>query len=564
MKKIIGLIAILLLIFPYISHAAEMYEGGDTEWNYSDYQVNRITDTYKSNRDLYESLSGVPAWLEDDGMGNELIYYLHGINGYNYDIHPTQVGDNWVMYTEETDDNFNFYRSPRYSNDRILSFQFSKDGVNEDSPAFTFQENVLYLSEYSQSSSGVWSTQVYVVEPDFNWFQLFVEPRVGKWAVLERDEDNYLLMNSTDDAACYIDLYDYNNPNEACLPHGDSKLVGLYAGNNSSDGAFLGMNDPYNQLHYMFLTEDDIGTDGKTEYWNYLSPHGVHKIPVVDGATSTEIYDANGIVVAEYSGQGFTQYNWYDPNNNMINYQVTTDEIELDVIDGKLVVRECATECDWTLYWDKDDYEVLDYDVLAVSDEIAVMHEYDWTTASSIIKVHVRDGQTYSVGYGHDAIIQSDNQVVWVGADNHIYQATIYLGMSEPVAGAVIKGSGPAVYYLVGDGNKYLYPNEAVFMSYFDSFSIVQQITDSALDDYPLGGNMRAIPGSLIMASGYHEVYYVTESFEVRHIDNEAIAEFFFGEDWVDLIVEVPVNTLTDYGAGEDLDELSDVLLFTE
>jgi len=564
MKKIIGLAAILLLIFPYVTQAAEMYEGGDTKWEYSDYRVNRITDVYKSSRDLYESLSGTPAWLEDNGTGTELIYYLHGINGYNYDIHPTQVGDNWVMYTEETDDHFNFYRSPRYSNARILSFQLSKDGVSDDSPAFTFLENVLYLSEYSQSSDGIWSTQIYVVEPDFNWFQLYVEPRVGKWAVLERNDDNYLVMNSADEASCYIDLYDYNNPNEACLPHGNSKLVGLYAGNNSSDGAYLGKNDPYNQLHYMFLTEDDIDSEGKTVYWNYLSPTGVHKIPVVDGATSTEIYDANGIVVAEYSGTGFLQYNWYDPKNNMINYQVTTDEIELNVIDGKLVVRQCATECQWTLYWDKDDYEVLNDDVLAVSDDIVIMHEYDWTTASSIIKVHVRDGQTYNVGYGHDAIIQSDNQAVWVGADNHIYQATMYLGMAEVVSGSVIKGSGSSVYYLAEDGYKYLYPNEAIYKTYYDDFSVVQQITDSALDDYTDGGNIRVLPGSLIKATNYSEVYYVTESFEVRHVGDEEVAEFFFGDEWFDLIIDVPGNTLADYGTGTDLDEISDVLMFTE
>ena len=57
-------------------------------------------------------------------------------------------------------------------------------------------------------------------------------------------------------------------------------------------------------------------------------------------------------------------------------------------------------------------------------------------------------------------------------------------------AGDLIKGSLSTVYYYGYDGNRYTFPNEKTYFTWFTDFSDVTTISDSALADITLAGNV--------------------------------------------------------------------------
>ena len=56
-----------------------------------------------------------------------------------------------------------------------------------------------------------------------------------------------------------------------------------------------------------------------------------------------------------------------------------------------------------------------------------------------------------------------------------------------PPAAALVKGSGPAVYYEASDGKRYVFPNTATYASWFTSFSAVVRVPDDELASLLIG-----------------------------------------------------------------------------
>ncbi len=120
---------------------------------------------------------------------------------------------------------------------------------------------------------------------------------------------------------------------------------------------------------------------------------------------------------------------------------------------------------------------------------------------------------------------------------------------ADASAGDLIKMDGlSSVYYLGADGKRYVFPNEATYFSWYSDFSSVVNIPQSELESYPLGANVTMRPGTkLIKITTDPKVYAVESDGSLTGIADEAAAEYFYGEDWNQRIVDIADSFFTNY-----------------
>jgi hypothetical protein len=122
-------------------------------------------------------------------------------------------------------------------------------------------------------------------------------------------------------------------------------------------------------------------------------------------------------------------------------------------------------------------------------------------------------------------------------------------------AGDLIKMSGlSSVYYLAGDGKRYVFPNESTYFSWYSDFSGVMTIPQSELEGYPLGANVTVRPGTkLVKITTNPNVYAVEPGGNLRKITSEAQATTLFGANWAKRVIDVSDAFFTNYKIGADL-----------
>ena len=122
-------------------------------------------------------------------------------------------------------------------------------------------------------------------------------------------------------------------------------------------------------------------------------------------------------------------------------------------------------------------------------------------------------------------------------------------------AGDLIKMKGlSSVYYLGGDGKRYVFPNEQTYFSWYRDFSSVMTIPQAELEGYPLGANVTVRPGTkLVKITTNPNVYAVEPGGNLRKIGSEAQAIALFGANWAKRVIDVPDAFFTNYKTGSDL-----------
>jgi len=119
----------------------------------------------------------------------------------------------------------------------------------------------------------------------------------------------------------------------------------------------------------------------------------------------------------------------------------------------------------------------------------------------------------------------------------------------------LIKASGPAVYYYATNGKRYVFPTEKTYKTWFQDYSDVNTISDDALSEIPLGGNVVYRAGTrLIKIVTDPKVYVVSPNGYLHWMTSEALAIKLYGADWADLVDDVPDAFFTNYKYGDDLD----------
>lgn len=122
-------------------------------------------------------------------------------------------------------------------------------------------------------------------------------------------------------------------------------------------------------------------------------------------------------------------------------------------------------------------------------------------------------------------------------------------------AGDLIKMDGnAAVYYLGSDSKRYVFPNPAVYFSWYSDFSGVVTVSSTELQSYGLGGNVAVRPGTtLVKITTDPSVYAVEPNGVLRKIQTEAQAASLYGSNWNKRIVDVPDYLFTNYTIGSPL-----------
>ncbi len=127
-------------------------------------------------------------------------------------------------------------------------------------------------------------------------------------------------------------------------------------------------------------------------------------------------------------------------------------------------------------------------------------------------------------------------------------------------AGDLIKMEGlSSVYYLGQDGERYVFPNEDTYFSWYSDFSSVVTIPQSELESYPLSSNVNIRPGTqLVKITTDPTVYAVEKGGTLRAIPDETTAEALYGENWAKRVVDVPDGFFVNYTIDEGNEVSSD------
>lgn len=133
------------------------------------------------------------------------------------------------------------------------------------------------------------------------------------------------------------------------------------------------------------------------------------------------------------------------------------------------------------------------------------------------------------------------------------------LSASAASAGDVVRGTTlSTVYYYSVDGNRYAFPNEKTYTSWYSDFSGVVTMSDAELAAIPLGGNVVYRPGSRwIKIQSDPKTYAVTPEGVIRWIETEEVAQGLAGASWNTFIDDVADVFFVDYTVGPSLTSAS-------
>jgi hypothetical protein len=120
--------------------------------------------------------------------------------------------------------------------------------------------------------------------------------------------------------------------------------------------------------------------------------------------------------------------------------------------------------------------------------------------------------------------------------------------------GAIVKGSGDAVYAIGPDGKRYVFPTAKTYLSWYSDFAAVQALSDAGLSAIPLGGNVTYRPGArLVKVTTDPKVYAVAGGGVLRWIESEAVAVQLYGNDWAKKIDDLPDAFFVNYRIGASI-----------
>ncbi len=121
--------------------------------------------------------------------------------------------------------------------------------------------------------------------------------------------------------------------------------------------------------------------------------------------------------------------------------------------------------------------------------------------------------------------------------------------------GSLIKGTTlSTVYYYGSDGQRYSFPNEKTFFSWYNDFSGVVTMSDAELANITLAGNIAYRPGShWIKITSDNKTYAVSPKGTIHWIESEAVAKGLAGDNWNQFIDDVPDVFFVDYSVGDSL-----------
>src|SRR5258708_942722 len=115
----------------------------------------------------------------------------------------------------------------------------------------------------------------------------------------------------------------------------------------------------------------------------------------------------------------------------------------------------------------------------------------------------------------------------------------------------LVKGRGPAVFWVSADGQRYSFPNAGTYYSWFPDFRNIQTMSDEDLAQIPMAGQMTYRPGAkLLKTPSDPKIYAVSRYGVLRWITDETVASGLYGSRWQLQIQEIPSSLFSTYSIG--------------
>ena len=165
-----------------------------------------------------------------------------------------------------------------------------------------------------------------------------------------------------------------------------------------------------------------------------------------------------------------------------------------------------------------------------------------------------------------DAIINNADNV---DSQNPGYAGKLGKGLIDPVRifqslkilatfGQLIRGSNSSVYYYALDGKRYVFPDTITYLSWYDNFKNIKQVSDLELANIVLGGIVTFRPGSLVKIQTDPKVYAVSKGGVLRWITSEELAQSLYGQSWATMVLDIPDSFFINYKVGAPIQSSSD------
>jgi hypothetical protein len=116
-------------------------------------------------------------------------------------------------------------------------------------------------------------------------------------------------------------------------------------------------------------------------------------------------------------------------------------------------------------------------------------------------------------------------------------------------------------YYYASDNKRYTFPDETSFKSWFPKTDLNEvKIADlETLYETSLGGNVPLRPGSLIMTETDPKIYMITNNIEMKIFGNSTLLETLYGQDYQNLITDIPNKFFTQYNITGAINQPQDI-----
>lgn len=133
------------------------------------------------------------------------------------------------------------------------------------------------------------------------------------------------------------------------------------------------------------------------------------------------------------------------------------------------------------------------------------------------------------------------------------------------VANRAVKGSGPAIYWIDGSGQRFAFPNAATYYTWFPSFDHIVTLSDREVESYPYVGMVTYRPGAkLVKFPDDPKVYAVARWGVLRHVANESVAKGLYGAAWGTWVHDIPRTLASSYRYGEPIRSVWEYHVATE
>lgn len=240
-----------------------------------------------------------------------------------------------------------------------------------------------------------------------------------------------------------------------------------------------------------------------------------------------------------------------------------------DSLDVPTVSPSTAEEDERTEFTVKptSDYNVTDCWLYVDGSRVATMDEESRNVFTADYTFS-RDGSYSVYAYCKDSsgdAVTGDKRTVRV-TDSHDYGDD---GLDDADRGSLIKtvcgttatSTDPckAVYYYGDDGKRHVFPNEAVYFTWYNDFDDVVEVSGDFMSSLTIGKNVTFRPGSvLVKFETSSSIYAVEKERTLRRYTSTSLIKSDYGSSYTDVLVTVSDSLFGNYVIGDTIDSTQD------